>query len=209
MRRRHQLGSHPSEKRKPAQISLIRKELSRATRFPSLCCATVTALWRFTAQGPLHPVLLTEYHLGRHAADCGGDRHYGGGRQIGKSTVTSKYYDRPFLIRRSKLVKTDIPSGYCAGHAASASHASDSALGPGCFEYPARSRSSEAWTSNRPRCSLRASRTNAERFRFVWRAARSVACSSLLSSTTWIVSTVDPTPKYIPHPQGYFKFSTW
>jgi hypothetical protein len=48
-------GSQPSEKRNAVQISPIRKELNRATRFPKRCWEMVIALCRFTAQGAFMP----------------------------------------------------------------------------------------------------------------------------------------------------------
>ena len=51
----HVLASQPREKCRAVQISRMRKSLNRATRFPSRCCETVTALCRFTAHGPFIP----------------------------------------------------------------------------------------------------------------------------------------------------------
>ena len=50
-----QVKSQPIEKRRAAQISLIRPELRWAWRFPSRPWETVTALCRFTAHGAFMP----------------------------------------------------------------------------------------------------------------------------------------------------------
>ena len=48
--------SHPTVKRKAAQISFIRAELSCATHLPNRSRDTVTALWRFTAHAAFMPL---------------------------------------------------------------------------------------------------------------------------------------------------------
>ena len=118
-----------------------------------------------------HAILLIQRHLRWHIADRGRDWCDSDRRQIKNGAAASKDDHWPFLVRRSELIKSDIPSGYSAGHAASASQMRDSSRVCGCFEEPSRSRSSQARISNFRRCSRSASRTNAERFRFVRRAA--------------------------------------
>ena len=82
----------------------------------------------------LHTILFVQDDLGRHTADRGGDRRDSDGGQICDGAVARQYEHRPFLVRRRKLVQTHVPSGYSAGHAASASQMRESSCDGGCLE---------------------------------------------------------------------------
>src|SRR6185437_14614528 len=84
--------------------------------------------------GLLHTIRFTQHDLRWHSTNRGCDRRNGHGRQIGHGAFPRKYDDWPLLVRWSKPVKTDVPSGYFSGQAASASQGSDSPCSCGCLE---------------------------------------------------------------------------
>src|SRR6266550_8071843 len=72
--------------------------------------------------GRFHSVLFVQDYLRRHITDGRRDGRDCDGRQISNG-----------IVGRSKLVQTDIPAGYSAGHTASASQGCDSWRPCGCF----------------------------------------------------------------------------
>jgi hypothetical protein len=136
----------------------------------------------------LHAIIFVQSHFRRYTTNRRCDGRNGNCGEIADSACTRQYHHGPALVGRVKEVEPNVPSGYITaryscGHAASASQTSDSSTNWDRFEYPSRSRSSFARTAKLRRCSRSASRTRAERFRFVRRAAWSVARKSLLSRT--------------------------
>ena len=81
-----------------------------------------------------HSVFFIQNYFGRDTSNRGGDRCDSDSRQITNCAVASEHNDRPSLVGRSKLIQPDIPPDYSAGHAASASQASDSSAVCGCFK---------------------------------------------------------------------------
>ena len=79
-----------------------------------------------------HSVVFIQNYFGRDASDGGGDRCDRDSRQISNCAVASEHNDPPSLVGRSKLIQSDIPPDYSAGHAASASQVSDSSAVCGC-----------------------------------------------------------------------------
>jgi len=155
-RRADFIHARGSELRNPSAQSLLRNRN---------CIVQVHGAGRF------HAIFIVQNYLGRHAPDGRCNRRDRHGGQIRNGTGPRKHNDGSLLVGRSKLIKPDISSAYSCGHAASASHSGRSSRVFGCLIYPSRSRSSLARSSNRRRCSRNASRTRAERFFFVRRAA--------------------------------------
>jgi len=83
---------------------------------------------------PFHAVLLSQNYLRGHITNRGCDSCDGDGRQISNGAVASEHKHGPLLVRRSKLVESDVAPGYSAGHAASASQTSASSDACGCLE---------------------------------------------------------------------------
>ncbi len=134
--------------------------------------------------GTLHAIPFVQRDLRGHPSYRRCDWRNGNCRQITDRAVARQHHDRSLFIGRSELIEPNISPGYSLGHAASDSQAADSSCAAGRTVYPALSLSSRDLVVRRRRCSRRASRTRAERFCFVWTAARSVASKSFLSRTT-------------------------
>ncbi len=72
-----------------------------------------------------HAVFFIQDHLGWDSANGGCNGCNRDGREIRNGAVPSQHHHRPLLVRRSELIKTDIPSSYSDGQAASASQPTD------------------------------------------------------------------------------------
>jgi len=81
-----------------------------------------------------HAIFFAQDYLGGHVTDRGRYRSNGDTREIRDSAVAGQHEHGAFLVWRSELVESDVPSGYSAGHAASASQPRDSLLAWGRLE---------------------------------------------------------------------------
>lgn len=81
-----------------------------------------------------HAIVFREANFGRHTANRRRDRRHRNSGKIRNGAITGENQDGPFLVRRSEVVKPNVPSGYSAGHTASASQALASSWACRCLE---------------------------------------------------------------------------
>ncbi len=163
------VASHRESQRPANFLHSRRAQLRHA--LPQTCLRHGNGVMQIHCTRRLHTVFFPQGNFGRHASNGRRDRSDRHRRQVLNRAVPRQHHDRPFLVRRSEVVKPHISTRYFSGHAASASHRNASSPPIGARAYPRRSCSSSPRTSSRFRCSRSASRTRAERFRFVLRAA--------------------------------------
>jgi hypothetical protein len=131
----------------------------------------------------LHSILFSQDYLGRNATNSGRDRRDSHARKVADRAIAGENNDRSFLVWCGKLVEANVSARYSAATQPPPPTlsirrprgvASSTLVGQRC---------SCARTSSLRRCCRSASRTKAERLRFIFRAAWSVACKSVLSRT--------------------------
>ncbi len=104
-----QIASQP-RKRRAAHTSFRRPSPSRATRFPTRHCKTVTALWRLTTRA-LHAIFLIESDLRGNASNRRRDGSYRDRREVWDRAVARQQKDRSFFAGRSESIKPNLPRG--------------------------------------------------------------------------------------------------